>query len=88
MAENIAQRSSTYTIIGWISFILAIIMTPLFAVLGIIMGIVANSQSRGRGNAVIWANSIVLALGLIATIFFYGVAGLTIFGIMRAVLGM
>lgn len=87
MAENIFERSSTYNISGWVSFVLGIIVTPLFAILGIILGIIANRQSPGTGTTVIWANSLLLVVGLIVTLLFYGIAGLAFFTIIRSILG-
>lgn len=87
MSENIVERSSTYNTLGWISFVLGIFVTPLFAILGIIFGVIANKQSDRRGTIVIWANSILLAIGLIVTWLFYGIAGLAFFGVIRSMFG-
>lgn len=55
-----SQRVRTYIILGWVSVAFTALLSPLFAVAGIIFGLLANKQARGRGNAVI-ITSIVLA---------------------------
>ena len=88
MTENTAQRWGAYNTIGWISFVLGIIVTPLFTILGIVMGVLANKQSSGSGTVVIWANAILLVLGLFVTWIFYGAAGIAFFTIIKSLLGM
>lgn len=87
MSDNIIERSSTYNTLGWVSFVLGIFVTPLFAILGIIFGVIANRQSDRRGTTVIWVNAILLAVGLLITWVFYGIAGLAFFGIIRSIFG-
>ncbi len=87
MAENVSERSNAYNIIGWLSFALGLFVTPLFAIIGIIVGIVSSSKEHGKGTAVIWANSILLILGSVITWLFYGIAGFAFFQIFRNLFG-
>lgn len=55
-----SPRVRNYIILGWVSVAFTALFSPLFAIAGIIFGLLANRQARGRGNAVI-ITSIVLA---------------------------
>lgn len=88
MAENVAERSNIYNTLSWVCFALSFIATPVFAILGIILGIVANKQEHGKGRAAIWANSIVLVVGTIAVVLFYGVVGLSFFWVAKSIMGI
>lgn len=74
-AATIANTSNVFVILGWISAALTFLISPLFAIAGIIFGVVANRQARGRGNAIIIVNIVLAAIlilfGLIASIYRY-----------------
>lgn len=88
MSENVAERSNIYNILSWVCFVLSFIATPIFAILGIILGVIANKQEPGKGKTAIWANSILLVIGTIAVVMFYGVIGLSLFWVARSILGI
>ncbi|HCT64564.1 MAG TPA: hypothetical protein DIC60_04770 [Lachnospiraceae bacterium] len=88
MAENVAERSNIYNVLAWACFVLSFIATPVFAILGIILGIFANKQETGKGTTAIWANSILLIVGTIAVVLLYGIAGLSFFWVARSIMGI
>lgn len=60
-AAAIAGSSRTFIILGWISAALTALISPYFAIPGVVFGVFVNRQSRGKGNAIIITN-IVLAM--------------------------
>jgi hypothetical protein len=60
-AAAIAGGSRIFLILGWISAAFTAFINPLFAIPGIIFGVLANRQAEGRGTAVIITN-VVLAI--------------------------
>lgn len=67
------KNARAYLILGWISAAFTLLISPLFAIAGIIFGILVNQRGGGRGNAVIITNIVLGALNM-----FFGVLlGLT-----------
>ncbi|HHX18209.1 MAG TPA: hypothetical protein GX727_05060 [Clostridium sp.] len=64
-AVILKKDSKKYVVLGWISAALTIFISPIFAILGVIFGILLNEQIRGSGNIIIITN-VVLALFVIA----------------------
>jgi hypothetical protein len=60
-ASAIAGGSGILLILGWVCAAFTAFINPLFAIPGIILGVLANRQVRGRGTAVIITN-VVLAV--------------------------
>lgn len=65
-AAAIATTPRTYLILGWISAVFTALISPFFAIPGIIFGVLANKKAKGRGNAVIIVNVILALLFFVA----------------------
>ena len=57
----LSESIKIYTILGWVSISLASFVSPIFAIAGIIFGVLVNKKVKGRGNIIIIA-SVVLGL--------------------------
>jgi ABC-type sugar transport system permease subunit len=53
------ENTKLFTVLGWISTGLAAFVSPIFAIGGIVFGVLLNKKIKGRGNIIIIA-SVVL----------------------------
>lgn len=60
-----ARSSRIFIVLGWVSAGFTAFIHPLFAVVGIIFGLLANRQSRGRGNPIIVSNIVLAVMNII-----------------------
>lgn len=51
--------------IGWISAALTAFVSPYFAFLGVLVGVLANRQVRGSGNTIIIINIVLAAINIL-----------------------
>jgi hypothetical protein len=69
-----APKARTYIILGWVSTAFTAFISPLFAIAGIIFGVLANRKEKGRGNAVIITNIVLAAVNILFGYFLIDVA--------------
>ncbi|TYQ17665.1 UNVERIFIED_CONTAM: hypothetical protein Cloal_0023 [Acetivibrio alkalicellulosi] len=60
-AVMVEKNSTLFVILGWICAALTVFISPLFAIPGVVFGVMLNRQIRGSGNILIITNT-VLAL--------------------------
>ncbi len=75
-----AASTRTFIVLGWICAALTVLVSSLFAIGGIIFGILVNREARGSGNAVIITNIVLAAINLIFGLYFMAVARRMMFG--------
>ena len=66
----LSESVKIYTILGWVSISLAAFVTSIFAIAGIIFGVLINRRIKGRGNIII-ISSLVLGLAKIVLSYFF-----------------
>ena len=64
LAQTVNSR--TFLVLGWISAALTFLISPYFAMAGIVFGVLVNRQARGRGNALIITNVVLAVLNIVA----------------------
>jgi hypothetical protein len=64
----LTENTRLFTILGWVSTSLAAFVSPIFALGGIIFGVLLNKKAKGQGNMIIIAS---VALGLFKFILGY-----------------
>lgn len=57
-------------VLGWICVALNFLISPLFAIPGVIFGVMVNREARGRGNAIVVTNIVLAVLGMVLGFFF------------------
>lgn len=57
----LGKSSRLFIILGWVSTALAAFVSPIFAIAGIIFGVLLNRKVKGQGNMII-ITSVVLGL--------------------------
>ncbi|MDQ2086678.1 hypothetical protein RBH29_09600 [Herbivorax sp. ANBcel31] len=62
---SLEKSNRLYVVLGWISAALTTFINPIFAVAGVIFGVLLNRQVKGSGNVIIIVN-VVLALFVIS----------------------
>ena len=55
----------TFLILGWVSAALTAFISPYFAIIGVLFGVLANRRESGSGNAVIITNVVLAAINII-----------------------
>lgn len=65
-AAAVEGNLRTYIILGWVSAAISAFVSPYFAILGVILGVLANRKVKGSGTAIIATN---IVLGLVSFIF-------------------
>lgn len=68
-----------FIILGWVSAALTAFVSPYFAVLGIVFGVLANRKSRGSGTVIIITNVVLAAINILFGLFFLQIWRRTIF---------
>ncbi|RCX13546.1 hypothetical protein DFR58_11786 [Anaerobacterium chartisolvens] len=74
-AEGYASSISTFQIfiiLGWVNAAFTAFISPLFAVIGIIFGVITNRKWPGKGNAVIITNIVLAAINVLFGLFTIG----------------
>ena len=61
----LAKTTRVYIILGWVFAALTAFISPLFAIGGIIFGVLANKESKGSGNALIITNVVIAAVNMV-----------------------
>ena len=61
----IARSSRTFIILGWISAAFTLLISPYFAIAGIVFGLLANRQAKGSGNVIIITNVVIAVISLL-----------------------
>ncbi|MCX8131343.1 MAG: hypothetical protein N3I35_14780 [Clostridia bacterium] len=61
----LTQSMRRFIVLGWISAALTAFVSPLFAIAGIIFGVLINRQSKGKGNVIIITNTVLAAINII-----------------------
>ncbi len=66
----LSESIKIYTILGWVSISLGAFVSPIFAIAGIIFGVLINKKIKGRGNIII-ISSVVLGLAKVVLNYFF-----------------
>jgi hypothetical protein len=68
-AAVMTKNSTLFTVLGWVSAALSAFISPLFAIAGIIFGVLLNKQAKGKGNPIIIVNIFLAAINIVFGIF-------------------
>ncbi|MGI6778809.1 MAG: hypothetical protein ACOX7R_12635 [Acetivibrionales bacterium] len=68
-AAAIGKNARTFLILGWVSAAFTAFISPLFAIAGIVFGVLANGRIGGSGNAVIITNIVLAVLNMVFSFF-------------------
>lgn len=68
-AAVIFNGFKAFLILGWVSAAFAAFIHPLFAIAGIVFGVLVNRHEGSKGNAIIITNIVVAALNILFGLF-------------------
>lgn len=68
-AAALVRTTRVYIILGWVFAALTAFVSPLFALGGIIFGVLANKEAKGSGNALIITNVVIATINMIFGLF-------------------
>ncbi|HHV30276.1 hypothetical protein [Acetivibrio mesophilus] len=79
-AIALKRINQLYVVLGWISAVMTIFISPLIAIAGITFGVILNRQMRGSGNAVIIANISLALINIVFNVIIIMLAGNALYG--------